>query len=339
MTASRDEAEDRENVDSQENEVDEGGNQSDDMGVAKPSAELNEVEEETVDLPDGDYLLPENARVIAAASRARLIILAGAVGSGKTTLLASIYETFQKGPYAGYNFAGSRTLPGLERRCHLARVASMRTAADTEHTPLKDDVTLLHLRLRDTEHCNEPRDLLFTDLAGERFRMARDSTEECKKLTILLRGDHFALLIDGERLASRQQRNGAYITGRSVLRSCLDAGMLSSASFVDILFTKWDLVMENMDTDLEDFLKMAKSRLQDDFEGRVARLRFFDVAARPRGVSLPFAFNLDRCFPAWVEDFPERSFHTPTSTIDQNTLREIDRFGQLTAVTRREDST
>ncbi len=296
--------------------------------AAKPSADLNEVEEETIDLPDGDYLSPATAKLIAVQGRARVIILAGAVGSGKTTLLASIYEMFQKGPYAGYIFAGSRTLPGLERRCHLARIASMRRTAETEHTHLVDEDALLHLRLLDVEHSNVPRDLLFTDLAGERFRMARDSTEECRKLTILLRCDHFVLLIDGERLASAQQRNEAYVTGRSVLRSCLDAGMLSSAAFVDILFTKWDRVTENMDAHLKRFLRMAKGRLTDDFGGRVAKLRFFDVAPRPDRGTLPFAFNLDQCFPAWVEDFPERSFHTPTCGIDPGTLRQIDRFGE-----------
>lgn len=282
---------------------------------------------ETIDLPRGDDLTPELATNITSASLTRLIVLAGGVGSGKTTLLASMYEMFQKGPFAGYLFAGSQTLPGLEQRCHLARIASQRIRPDTERTkPLFED-TLLHLKVRSEDLARPAQDLLITDLAGERFRLARDSTEECKKLVLLRRADHFVLLLDGEMLSQVDRRQEALIDGQSLLRSCIDAGMLDTYSMVDIVFTKWDLIeqMKQNEPDLDAFLKRIAATMRERFEIRLGRIRFFPVAARPVYGNLPFGHNLDQMFPSWVQDHPCRKFSRP-NLIDRTNLREFDRF-------------
>ncbi len=154
------------------------------------------------DLPTGDKLTVDTCKIVTHATRARMVVIAGREGSGKTTLLASIYDEFQNGPFAGYNFAGSRTLPGFERRCFLSRISSGRQTPDTERSKGAFGETLLHLRVRVADNSEPIRDLLFTDLAGEDFRQAMNSTEFCQKLEIVHRADHFVLLIDGEKINS-----------------------------------------------------------------------------------------------------------------------------------------
>jgi len=294
---------------------------------APPSSAWDAEAEGFMQLPSGGEFDPQSACMVTCAAPTRLIVLAGAIDSGKTTLLASIYEMLQLGPFAGYLFAGSLTLPALERRCHLARIASGRSTPDTERTKGMED-SLLHLRVRE-EDCSRPsKDLLFTDLGGERFRLAKDSSDECRRLELLLRADHFVLLIDGAKLARVEYRHEAHVSAASLLRSCLDADMLGAHSYVDVLFAKWDLVQPVAEKrGPKTFLKHVRSQFEDRFGGRVARLRFFEVAARPTASDLPFGYNLDKVVPSWIEDAPCRRYFKPEFPSSFALLREIDRFG------------
>jgi len=278
-----------------------------------------------VDLPDGADLNPDSAMVITRASMTRLIILAGAPDSGKTTLLTSIYECFQWGPFAGYLFAGSRTLPGFERRCHLARVASGRTEADTERTKGQQ---LLHLRVRVQDLSKPVQGLLLSDLSGETFRLAKDSTEECKSLSILRRADHFVLLLDGDKLGRVESRAEAAADGTSLLRSCLDAEMLGRHSLIDVLFTKWDLVQDRAhQSSTKAYIAHIEEDMRCRFEPRVGRLRFFQVAARPaEGSELPLAYGLSAVFPSWVEETPASLISRLQAFREPEWAGEFDRY-------------
>src|SRR5688572_22970922 len=70
-----------------------------------------------VELPDGLAFTPVTAARITANRLTRVIVVAGDRDSGKTTLVSALFDKFQEGPFAGYLFAGCRTLRGLERRC------------------------------------------------------------------------------------------------------------------------------------------------------------------------------------------------------------------------------
>ena len=62
---------------------------------------------------------------------------------------------------------------------------------------------LLHVRL--TEASSGTRhDILFSDIYGEAFRIASDSADECRKIKILKRADHVAVLVDGKRRSARR---------------------------------------------------------------------------------------------------------------------------------------
>ena len=258
--------------------------------------------DELVDLPSGSDLSPEMARAITAASLTRLVLLAGEAASGKTTLLSAIYEKFSEGEFADLLFAGSVTLVGWEKRCHLSRVASNADKADTERT-LGLEQRLLHLRVRDKSLEAPAQDLLFTDLSGEVFRLIRDSTAECQHLGMLKRADHFVLLLDGEKLASSASRHEAHNNGMALLRSCVDAGMVASHSFVDVVFSKYDL-MEGAGRDTTSFLTHIVETTRSRFGGRLGRLRFHKVAARPALGTVEPAFGVNGLLRAWVDDSP-----------------------------------
>src|SRR4051794_23643425 len=63
----------------------------------------------------------DDANALAAERRLTAVVLAGPVGTGKTSVYAAIYERLSRGPFGGWAFAGSRSIPGLEQRCHWWR--------------------------------------------------------------------------------------------------------------------------------------------------------------------------------------------------------------------------
>src|SRR5438094_3901098 len=109
-----------------------------------------------IDLPTGKELDESGALKLEVARPVRLVVVAGPVGCGKTTLLTSLYELFQWGPVAEFEFAGSKTLPAFEQRCHLSRSASGASEPKTQRTLNERTVdgrlipTYLHLGLRST---------------------------------------------------------------------------------------------------------------------------------------------------------------------------------------------
>jgi hypothetical protein len=299
--------------------------------------ELEEIKEiakvEVAELPkeieflDGDGFSPETATSITGAAVTRLIILAGAAESGKTTLLASLYGCFQEGPFAGYLFAGSQTLMGFERRCHLSRITSGREKPDTERTKPGSEKNLLHLRVRIEDLSRPAQNLLLSDISGETFRLAKDSTDEVLKLEMLKRADYFVLLLDGDKLSQQKTRQETFIDGVSLLRSCLDAKILGKNSFVNVLFTKWDLIEDNSDkAKILQFIDHVETEMEERFKSRVGQLRFFRIAARPQKPLLEFGYGLKEIFPSWVEYGSQ--FHTvpliePCHLVPE---REFDRY-------------
>src|SRR5581483_7560910 len=134
------------------------------------------------DLPKGDAQTAAAAASITRARRTRVIILIGDEESGKTTLLASLYEQFQRGPYAGYLFAGTETFPGLEERCYLSRISAEQQEARTGRTHPGEGMRFLHMQLRPMAGTALVQDLLFSDVSGELLRQACESREEAQKL-------------------------------------------------------------------------------------------------------------------------------------------------------------
>ncbi len=264
-------------------------------------AESASEREDDASYPTGEALTAEEALLVTRAAPTRVIVIAGPARSGKTTLVASLYERFHTGPLAGYLFAGSRTLVGFEKRCHLSRRASGRENPDTERTSHAATDVLLNLTVR-AEGGGPRLELLFTDIYGEAFRQAADSTDEAEQLSVLKRADHVALLVDGGRLASPTQRQGPFSHADALLASCLEVGMLGPESQIQVLVTKADKLRGGPRADANlAFVAERWAWLEGRYREKFASFAQFEVAARPEAPSpLGAAHGLDVIFPLWV---------------------------------------
>ena len=254
---------------------------------------VEEAEPEFIELFSGAALGATDAEVITLRSRTHLVVFAGAEGSGKTTVLTSLYERLNRGPFAGFTFAGSRSLLGFEEICHLNRLASGGTQPDTQRTRLTDETRYYHLALRPTEPASSRRDVLLSAMSGELFRMARDSQEDAERLTFLRRADTIIVLVDGERLATPAQRTSAQADAADILESVLDANMVSLSCRVEIVFSKLDRITASGQAVL-DFLAKTQEKFEGKFRNRVPHLSFRQIAAWPASSSVPE--NLDGGF-------------------------------------------
>ncbi len=231
-----------------------------------------------------------------------LVVFAGAEGSGKTTVLASLYERLSQGPFAGFRFAGSRSLLGFEQICHLNRLASGGARPDTPRTVATDEAAYYHLALSGMQDAGtQRRHVLLSAVSGELFRQARNSREDCERLVFLHRADAIVVLVDGARLAAPEQRTNALADASGILESFLDAKMVSAGCRVEFVFSKIDRVVAAGSAALE-FLSKTQEKLESKFRASVPGLVFRQIAARPDPLSSDEQLNdgLSDAFAAWT---------------------------------------
>jgi hypothetical protein len=254
-----------------------------------------------IDLYAGTELSSEDAEAVTLRSPAHLVVFAGAAASGKTTVLASIYERLNQGQFAGFQFAGSRSLLGFEQICYLNRLASGGTRPDTPRTVPSDEAAYYHLALRRAEPGAQRRHVLLSAISGELFRLAKNSREDCERLTFLHRANTIVVLVDGARLAVSAQRTNAQSEASSILESFIDAKMIGSRCRVEFVFSKLDRVVEAGETAV-DFLNTTEEKFAAKFRGRVPNLAFRRIAARPEVEPSGGTLNdgLAEAFLAWT---------------------------------------
>lgn len=258
---------------------------------------------EVVSLSNGRALTQEQANELARSALTRLIVILGESDSGKTTLLAHINERLQRGPLGEMSFAGSRTLPAFEERCFLSRSASRRSQPTTQRTPLGQDQGLLHLTVvgeRRLSGAKRKQEVLFTDIAGERCKAAREDDAALASLSICRRADHLVLLVDALKLSKPESAFVLKRDTRGLLRVLLESRMLAGHSYLDIIFSKWDLIPDGTHKSLISYREL----LERDWAPQVRRLRCLCLSTRegPDGEFLGDDFG--QIFNAWVSDTP-----------------------------------
>lgn len=295
--------------------------------VSTKSSDPKNATSDKVTLPGTDEFTLATASEITLANVTRFVVIAGEADSGKTTLLASLSDRFQRGQFSGYRFAGSKTLLGFEQRCHLARLRSGGVTPDTDRTKPLEEHRVLHLTVRSIDRDSFVQDLLFTDISGETFRLAKDYVEDAQKLDFLHRADRFVLLVDGELLASPTRREEAYQGSVLILRRCIETGVLDKQSFVDVVFTKIDLIEAADEAyGTSDFLLRIEDRFKQRYEPSLGRLRFFSVDARHLSNRSP-RNELASLFSLWVVETPIYGLRYYSSTrIATKPKREFDRY-------------
>jgi Double-GTPase 2 len=261
------------------------GGQAASPGAGDSPVELRTVEKapEFINLPQGKELNDIAALDLAKSRPVQWIVLAGPTDAGKTTLLTSLYELFQWRKVEGYAFAESNSLPAFEERCYLSRRDSGNVVPHTQRTPYKGpDPQYLHLRIRSTEGLRPFRDFLFTDVSGEMFEHARDSTTECKEMIFLKRANHFLLFLDSAKGVQQDKRWAMFEDGRALLRSCLDSEMIGANCVVNVVWSRFDYFVAREAEDRHRLFRVeAEKELRETFDQLGPRLMFSEVAARP----------------------------------------------------------
>jgi len=263
------------------------------------------TEKQWISLPLGEPLSPEDIDLFLRRQPATFVSIIGQRDSGKTTLVNSIYERFLKGPFAGYLFAGSRTLVGLEKRSHYSRIESRRTHPDTPRTSISEGLRFFHLAVQDMESKARRFDLMLSDRAGEIYDQARNNTEIVSGLLEIKKADRLVLLLDGARVADPVHRAGSMESLRQTLRVFLDGGGLDKASRVQVVTTKIDLLTRLPQSEaVEKRVLQFCQLLEDNFAPRLGELSFWKIAARdPSGSFLP-AHGVAELFREWLTPRP-----------------------------------
>ena len=259
---------------------------------------------EYIGMPKGQELNEMEAIDLARSRPVQWVVLAGPTDAGKTTLLTSLYELFQWREVQEYAFAGSMTLPGLEERCYLSRIESGNRLPKTQRTPyVRPDPLYLHLRIRSTKGLRPFRDILCTDVSGEMFEHARDSTDECKKMTFLKRAHHFLLFLDSAKAVQPDKRWAMIEEGRALLRSCVDSEMIGASCVVNFVWSRFDyFAAAEAETGHRVFRTEAEKQLRKSFHGALPTLMFSEVAARPlKFPQLQMGHGVPALFQQWAE--------------------------------------
>jgi len=283
-----------------------------DLKKTPPDEAPNEIE-----LPSGLELTPESARPITQSRLSRIIVLAGPSESGKTTMLAAIYEKLCRGPFAGVRFAGSQTLWAWEQRCHTLRIRA------TERTKVTDGQPLLHLCLQNEQNAEQTIDVFMTDISGERFEAAVEATDECKKLTLVKRADHFVVCLDGEKLCDSLLRHRIRAEGSKMLRAFIEAGMLGRASSVMVLFTKADVFRKT--PDVYTYIAEIEKEYTSKFQGNFGALRFQVAAAYP----FQAAIGVDDLISRWTSETLVGQHMDASQPDTIGGVRQIDRLRDI----------
>jgi hypothetical protein len=258
-------------------------------------------EEKPIQLYSGLALTEKECNILMANSLSHFILLGGLSKSGKTTSLTSLFNLFQNGPFGEFLFAGSRTMAGFERRSHESRIASGRTSEDTARTIFSEDHEFLHLKVQQQIRDKKPVDLIFTDISGEFFSSLKNSTEECRKFKIGNRADHFALFLDSESLCDNHKRNIVRTSTIGVLRSLIEADAISKDTYVQIVFSRWDLAEQTATSDglTKTFFESTEKEIKRKFPEMV--ITFHRVASRPmQGSQLTPGYGLTELLPLWA---------------------------------------
>lgn len=192
-------------------------------------------------LDTGDAALTvSEASQLAAELGATVIVVAGAQAVGKTTMAVTLWSQFLHGPFAGFRFAGSRSLDAFDRRQFASRVSSGNARAEMGRTE-DEDIRLLHLRLADEKGCLA--DLMPTDIKGEFFEDLINGRPAADGLQRLVqRADKVIVAIDGEKVAALEERQAAVLEAELLIGRLTDGGWMHPDSTLLLLLTKRDLV-------------------------------------------------------------------------------------------------
>jgi hypothetical protein len=265
----------------------------------KPLKETEPKVQPGYELFSGTEFNLNNVSFITNMFKTNMVFIIGESDSGKTTVLTTLYDLLQEGPYRNYRFAGSLSQIGFESRCHFSRIASNGNISQTEKTKL-GEFGFLHLALqKNDEPTGKTSHLLISDISGERFQSARDSSSEMKKLELLRQIPSIYFFIDGKRLANKRERTSAIFNAEQFINRAIDTKIFTDSTNLFVVISKRDLLFRaayNLDS--------LKASLTKKFSPKLASLNFIEIAVRPENPGVPFKLGggLELLLNEWTKE-------------------------------------
>jgi hypothetical protein len=219
----------------------------------------------------------------------KVIAIVGESNCGKTTLLSELYNIFQKGTNQDLLFAGSHTLIGFEQRSHLSRVESNSENAETGKT-VSRVFSFLHLALKKkSESLTDAVHILLSDIAGEHFQFARDSSSTMKELNLLTDAEQVIYIIDGEKLAAKKLRQQTLSNAETFIKTAVDNGVFNQQTNLTVIVSKWDKLITDTTFNFDAHLKVS---FTEKFAFSVKNFKAYQVAARPKTAVVNAGYGL-----------------------------------------------
>ena len=237
--------------------------------------------EPTIALASGETLDRDRASTLQRRRVSRSIGLIGPNDSGKTSLIAGVYDLLQEGPVSGVTFAGSSTLIGFEKVCHLARAVSKRTIPHTERTSRGADATFFHLDLH--QESVGLTSLFISDRSGEDYLAATDQISQADQFFEIRRADCITLLVNGAQLADSETRHEVRAATPQIVEALVEAGSIRTGCRLAIVLTKKDSVVASQHAERvqRDFDGLVKS-ISQSYDLSLGEVRPFVIAASPK---------------------------------------------------------
>jgi hypothetical protein len=270
-------------------------------GEDEPEAEEQPVEPQRL-LHSSDMLSRDELWSMQQAEPMTVVSLVGDVRAGKTTLIAALYDSFCRGPFAGYSFRSSRTLTAFARRLHKALVRSDLTLPETDRTSRQDGVGFLHLTVADPSGL---RRLVIADRSGEDFQAARSDTSLIAGLWELPMADRICFILDAGKLANPETRAGYKRRFKQQIWALLNNGAVSDKAALEIVTTKLDKLAPKPSPDpVLDELVEFENEVVEEFAavGRTIGVR--RICAMPRSNFDVGRIGLQELFQGWVNPRP-----------------------------------
>jgi Double-GTPase 2 len=286
-------------------------------GLAQPATDIVSP----VEICSGDVMYLQDLAAFVRTTPVRTVALVGDQGAGKTTLLASIYAMYCKGPFGGMAFAGSRTLVGFAKRHHLALLNSGRIDPTTPRTSRDEPVAFFHLAL--SPAVGPPVHLAISDRSGEAYGDARVDTHLVQNLPELQQADRVCFLLDGAKLASKEQRPAYARQFKQMIHALRDNGALANVGAVEVLATKFDLTKQGDSEEQLKYLDTYQRSLAAEFKTCGLTVECYQVCALPKADQSIGYLGLDEAIKRWTAP-PLRPDLGPEPIAD--TPRQIDRM-------------
>lgn len=278
-----------------------------------------------IKLPHGLALTVAETYPITASEVSKTIILIGPFDSGKTTIETTIYQLFQRKPFAGLYFAGSQSLFGYEERSFYTRLDSKKETATTPRTSRFTDKIFLHLKLYDRS-TKTKTNYLFGDISGEEIYSHLGNVETIsEKMPYLKSVDSYVFILDGKQLADKNKRNGAIDQAYNMARTIFDAKLYSSSTRVQVLISKYDILIKNDDAKLEATIDKRLQCIVDLLKKYVSGVTVHKVAAMPEPGDFEVGYGLEELLSTWNKQHTDNQV-VESYTIDCNLNSEFNKL-------------